>query len=183
MGEPSSVHYALLRHRASCCLTGVRAKRMCTLQRPYCYTNQCNWKTSSRFKQPNLYLGQTVTLMGNLQVQQSRNITNITALPNGNYLLTLDGLPNLDNFTTANGAYVQAYLPGTVNAMQKIYIPSVVPVAQTEGQVNIILPETVQLSGDPLAQISGVDWLINPTTGDLVTDQYEIFDYLTAYKY
>ena len=123
----------------------------------------------------NLYLGQTVTLMGNLQVQQSRNITNITALPNGNYLLTLDGLPNLDNFTTANGAYVQAYLPGTVNAMQKIYIPSVVPVAQTEGQVNIILPETVQLSGDPLAQISGVDWLINPTTGDLVTDQYGNF--------
>jgi hypothetical protein len=122
----------------------------------------------------NLYLGQTVTLMGNLQTQQSRDITNITALPNGNYLLTLDGQPNLDNFTTANGSYIQAYLPGTVNAMQKIYIPSQLPPAQTSGQVNVVLPETVQLSGDPLAQISGVDFLLDES-GDLVIDQYGNF--------
>ena len=123
----------------------------------------------------NLYLGQTVTLMANLQIQQSRHITNIEALPNGNFLLTLDGAPNLDNFTLANGAYIQAYLPGTVNAMQKIYIPSTLPVAQTQGQVNVVLPQTVQLSGDPLAQISGVDWLINGETGDLVLDNYGNF--------
>ena len=122
----------------------------------------------------NLFLGQTVTLMGNMQVQQSRNITNITPLPNGNYLLTLDGLANLDNFTLANGAYVQAYLPNTVNAMQKIYIPSNLPPAQFNGQVNIILPESVQLAQDPLAQISGVDWLLD-SNGDLVTDQYGNF--------
>lgn len=123
----------------------------------------------------NLYLGQTITFMGNMQVQQSRDITNITPLPNGNYLLTVDGLANLDNFTTSNGSYIQAYLPGTVNAMQKIYVPSSLPVAQTSGQVNVILPEIVQLSGDPLAQISGVDWLINQSSGDLVIDQYGNF--------
>jgi hypothetical protein len=122
----------------------------------------------------NLYLGQTITFMGNLQVQQSRHITNITALPNGNYILTVDGLPNLDNFTTVNSSYIQAYLPNTVNAMQKIYIPSALPVAQTQGQVNVILPEIVQLSGDPLAQISGVDWLLDGS-GDLVIDQYGNF--------
>ena len=122
----------------------------------------------------NLYLGQTITFMGNMQVQQSRDITNITQLPNGNYLLTVDGLANLDNFTTANGAYIQSYLPGTVNAMQKIYIPSDLPIAQTQGQVNVILPETVQLSGDPLAQISGVDWLLD-SSGDLVLTQYGDF--------
>lgn len=123
----------------------------------------------------NLYLDQIVTLMGNLQVQQSRHITSITPLPNGSYLLTLDGLANLDNFTTANNSYIQAYLPGTVNAQQKIYVPSSLPVAQTQGQVNVILPEIVQLSGDPLAQISGVDWLIDQSSGDLVIDQYGNF--------
>lgn len=122
----------------------------------------------------NLFLDQIVTFMGNLQIQQSRHITNITMLPNGNYLLTMDGEPNLDNFTTANNAYIQAYLPGTVNAMQKIYIPSSLPVAQTQGQVNVILPEIVQLSGDPLAQISGVDWLLD-SSGDLVIDQFGNF--------
>ena len=121
-----------------------------------------------------LYLGQTITFMGNLQTQQSRDITNITPLPNGNYLLTVDGLANLDNFTTANGSYIQYYTPGTVNAMQKIYIPSDLPVAQTQGQVNVILPESVQLSGDPLAQISGVDWLLD-SSGDLVIDNYGNF--------
>lgn len=126
----------------------------------------------------NLYLGQVATLMGTGQIQQSRHITNITSLPNGNYLLTMDGEPNLDNFTLANNAYVQAYLPGTVNAMQKIYIPSDLPPAQTQGQVNVILPEIVQLNGDPLAQISGVDFLLDES-GDLVIDQYGNF--LLAY--
>jgi hypothetical protein len=122
----------------------------------------------------NLYLGQTVTFMGNLQIQQSRDITNITALPNGNYLLTVDGLPNLDNFTTANGSYIQAYLPGTVNAQQKIYIPSDLPPAQNQGQVNVILPEIVQLDADPLAAISGVDFLLDES-GDLVLDNFGNF--------
>lgn len=122
----------------------------------------------------NLYLGQTITFMGNLQIQQSRDITNITPLPNGNYLLTVDGLANLDNFTSANGSYIQYYTPGTVNAQQKIYIPSDLPVAQTQGQVNVILPEIVQLSGDPLAAISGVDWLLD-SSGDLVLDNYGNF--------
>jgi hypothetical protein len=122
-----------------------------------------------------LYLGQTITLMGTGQRQQSRHITSITPLPNGNgFILTLDGEPNLGNFTTANNSYVQAYLPNTVNAQQKIYIPSDLPVAQTEGQVNVPLPPTVSLSGDPLAQISGVDWLLD-SDGDLVTDAYGNF--------
>jgi hypothetical protein len=123
----------------------------------------------------NLFLDQIITFIGNGQIQQSRHITNMVALPNGNYLLTVDGLPNLDNFTTSNSAYIQAYLPGTVNAMQKIYIPSDLSPSQLEGQVNVILPETVQNSGDPLAQVSGVDWLINPETGDIVIDQFGNF--------
>jgi hypothetical protein len=122
-----------------------------------------------------LFLGQTVTLMGNNQIQQSRTITKITALPNDNgFIITVDGLANLDNFTLSNNSYIQCYLPQTVNAMQKIYIPSDLPVAQTQGQVNIILPEIVQLSRDPLAQISGVDFLLDES-GDLILDSYGNF--------
>jgi hypothetical protein len=122
-----------------------------------------------------LFLGQTVTLMGNNLIQQSRTITNITALPNDNgFILTLDGLANLDNFTLSNNSYIQCYLPQTVNAMQKIYIPSDLPVAQTQGQVNVALPQIVSLSGDPLAQISGVDFLLD-SDGDLILNQYGNF--------
>lgn len=129
-----------------------------------------------------LYLGQAITLKAAGQVQVSRKITDITTLPNNSgYLLTLDGDsfdsngdPALKNFTLANNAYVQAYLPNTVNAMQKIYIPSALSPAQLQNQVNVPLPQTVTISGDPLAQISGVDWLVDDS-GDIVLDAYGNF--------
>lgn len=123
----------------------------------------------------NLYLGQTIILRSLTQIQVARNITNITPLPNSNgFILTLDGLANLGNFTISDSAYVQAYLPNTINSQQKIYIPSNLPVAQLQNQVNIPLPPTVSLSGDPLSQISGVDFLLDED-GDLVLDAYGNF--------
>src|SRR5690606_10352595 len=44
-----------------------------------------------------------------------------------NFLITVDGLPNLDSLTTAQGATLQAYLPGTVNSQDQIYIPTDLP--------------------------------------------------------
>lgn len=123
----------------------------------------------------NLYLGQVVTLNSLTQLPVSRSITAITALPNNNgFILTLDGLANLGNFTLSDNAFLQCYLPNTVNAQQKIYIPSELTPAQLQNQVNIPLPPLVTLSGDPLAGISGVDFLLDET-GDLVTDQYGNF--------
>lgn len=123
----------------------------------------------------NLYLGQTVLLRSTTQIQQARKIDSITQLPNGNgYILTLNGAPDLGVFTLSSNAYVQAYLPNTVNSQQKIYIPSDLSPAQLQGQVNIPLPSVVTLSGDPLAQISGVDWLLDET-GDIVIDAYGNF--------
>jgi hypothetical protein len=122
-----------------------------------------------------LYLGQVATIRSLTQIQTARNITAITPLPNGNgFILTMDGPPNLDNFTLADSAYLQMYLPNTVNAQQKIFIPSTLPAAQLQDQVNVPLPPTVSLSGDPLAQISGVDFLLDEE-GDIVLDQYGNF--------
>ena len=71
------------------------------------------------------------------------------------FLLTLDGLANLDVFTTADSAYLQAYLPGTVNQSKLIWIPST-QVAPPYDQINI--PSSV--ANVDLVGLSKVDWLI-----------------------
>lgn len=118
-----------------------------------------------------LFIGQTVTLVGAGQKPSSRIILGIEKLSITNFLLTLDGLPNLDNFTTAIGSYVQAYLPGTVNSQQKIYIPSALSVPDL---ANIIPPPST--SGDPLTGLSKVDWLLTDG-GDLALNNYGDFRY------
>jgi len=118
-----------------------------------------------------LYIGQTVTLIGAGQTSSSRTILKIEQLSTTNFLLTLDGLPNLDNFTTAVGSYIQVYLPGTVNSQQKIFIPSDLPVPTVS---NIIPPSAT--SGDALTALSKVDWLLSDG-GDLVLNQYGDFRY------
>jgi hypothetical protein len=119
----------------------------------------------------NLYLGQTVILQGAGQFPAPRLITQISSLSSTSFLVTLDGLPNLNNFTLSAGSYLQAYLPGTVNSQQKIYIPSDLTPAPDSG---IIPPPTT--SGDPLTGLSKVDWLLTET-GDIATTQYGDFRY------
>lgn len=122
----------------------------------------------------NLYLGQVVTLKSSTQLPTSRHITNITTLANASgYLITLDGDPNLGIYTIADSAYLQAYLPGTTNSQQKIFIPSDLPPPTFAGQVNVIPPGVT--SGDPLTGLSGVDWLIDEN-GDLVTNSFGDFN-------
>jgi hypothetical protein len=121
----------------------------------------------------NLYLQQTVTLNGANQIPISRQIDNITTLPNnGGFILTLNGEPNLGNFTLSNQAYVQAYLPNTVNSQQKIFIPSTLPSPEYPGQLNILPPAEAQ--SDPLTGLSGVDFLLTES-GDIVLDQFANF--------
>jgi hypothetical protein len=117
----------------------------------------------------NLYLGQRVILQSSTQTPAARAILNIDKLSDTSFLLTLDGQPNLDNFTVADGAYVQAYLPGTVNSQQKIFIPSNLPVPNDP---NIIVPSST--SGDPLTGMSKVDWLLTDS-GDIAVNNYGDF--------
>lgn len=119
----------------------------------------------------NLYIGQRVILMSSTQVPSPRTILGIDRLSDTSFLLTLDGLPNLDNFIIADSAFLQAYLPGTVNSQQKIFIPSDLPVPNDP---SIIVPPST--SGDPLTGLSKVDWLLTDT-GDLAVNNFGDFRY------
>jgi len=116
-----------------------------------------------------LYLGDIVSLYSTTQVFTARAILGIDKLSDTNFLLTLDGPANLDNFLTADGAYLQAYLPGTVNSQQTIFIPSNLP----PSPVPSILTPAVTLS-DPLTGLSQVDFVLSDS-GDIAIDQYGNF--------
>jgi hypothetical protein len=121
-----------------------------------------------------LFIGQTVTIAGAGQTPSPRIITNIEMLSTTSFLITLNGLPNLSNFTTAVGSYLQAYLPGTVNSQQKIFIPSDLPVPDVS---NIVPPSST--SGDPLTGLSKVDWLLTDS-GDIAVNNYGDFRYASG---
>ena len=119
----------------------------------------------------NLFLGQTVILMSATQTPSPRTILGIDTLSTTSFLLTLDGLPNLSNFVTADSAYIQAYLPGTVNSQQKIFIPSNINLTDSP---NIVIPAIA--SSDPLSGMSKVDLLLTDS-GDIAVNNYGDFRY------
>lgn len=109
-----------------------------------------------------LFIGQIIYLNSLTQTTVARTITAIEPLSSTtSFLITLDGLANLDTFLVQDRAYLQAYLPGTCNSMQKIYVPSLAPVPNTG---NILPPPST--TGDPLTGLSGVDWLLT-SSGDV----------------
>lgn len=119
--------------------------------------------------QDNLYLGQRVVLHSATQTPSARRILGIDRLSDTSFLLTLDGAPDLDGFTTTDLAYLQAYLPGTVNSQQKIFIPSDLPASNDP---NIVPPASTQ--SDPLTGLSKVDWLLTED-GDVARNSYGDF--------
>lgn len=105
-----------------------------------------------------LFVGQKVTLFSNSQPKQRRTIINIEKINDTNFLITVDGLDNLNIFTTSQSAQMQAYLPGTVNSQDQIYIPSDLPVPE-----DVITRPVPQTKDDILTGLSKIDLLL---TGD-----------------
>jgi hypothetical protein len=112
-----------------------------------------------------LYMGQKVILKSNTTQPFTRKIIDISKISDNNYLISLDGLADLDSLTTANDAYVQGYLPGTVNSQNQIYIPTNAP-AQPDDRVRI----PSHLDEDVLTRISKIDWLLTDE-GDIAINQ------------
>jgi hypothetical protein len=117
----------------------------------------------------NMYIGQRVVLASTTQSQTARVVLGIDRLSDTSFLLTLDGVANLDNFIIADAAYLQAYLPGTVNSQQKIFIPSDIEISNDP---NIIAPASTL--SDPLVGLSKVDWLLTES-GDIARNAYGDF--------
>jgi hypothetical protein len=116
-----------------------------------------------------LYVGQRVIVQSATQQPSPRVILGIDTLSSTSFLITLDGIANLDNFVIADQAYLQAYLPGTVNSQQKIFVPSTLPVPNDP---NIVVPQATL--SDPLTGLSKVDLLLTDS-GDLAVNNFGDF--------
>lgn len=117
----------------------------------------------------NLFVGQKIVLSSLTQPQTTRRIINIEKISATNYLITVDGLDNLDIFTISDDAKIRAFLPGTVNSQDQIFIPSEIPATDT------VLGRPVPATkGDPLVGLSKIDWLLTES-GDIATDSYKDF--------
>jgi hypothetical protein len=114
----------------------------------------------------NLYIGQKIFLFSNTQPKQKRTIINIEKINDTNFLITVDGLDNLGIFTTSANAKMQAYLPGTVNSQDQIFIPSDLPVP--EDLATRPVPAT---KDDELTGLSKIDILLGDDN-DIAVDAF-----------
>lgn len=114
----------------------------------------------------NLYVNQKITIMSLNQPPTQRRITNIEKISDTNYLISVDGLDNLDVYTTAAQAKIQAFLSGTVNSQTQIFIPS------DEVAPDDIRSKSVPVAAqDALTGLSKIDWLLTED-GDVAIDSF-----------
>ena len=103
-----------------------------------------------------MYVGQKVTLGSSAVLPFVRRVVDMEEVGDDSYLVTVDGEPTLSQLTTAQGAYMKAYLPGTVNSQNQVYIPS-----DREAQDDrTFMP--FQYKDSRLAKIAKVDFLLGP---------------------
>jgi len=114
----------------------------------------------------NLYVDQKIQISSNTVPMFVRKITAIEKITDDNYLITVDGLADLDLLTTFDNAKIKAFLPGTVNSQNQILIPSDQPIEEEPRTYDIPF-----LNGDSLTGLSKVDWLIDDR-GDVVLNSF-----------
>lgn len=114
----------------------------------------------------NLYVGQFITLTSGV-LKESRTIKDITELPDG-FALTLDGEPDLAKFNTQT--VLHAFLPGTVNSGQLIYIPSDEPL--DEALLARSVPD--QDSIDAFTRVAGWDFMLTSKNDLAVTPDGDV---------
>jgi hypothetical protein len=115
----------------------------------------------------NLYIGQTVYLYSLNISKFSRKIINIEKIgSSNNYLVSVDGEPNLGDLLFSAGASMQAYLPGTVNSQDHIYIPSNQP-SSPEDYATII----PGLPVDSFIGMTKIDLLLDETMDIAINNQ------------
>jgi len=114
----------------------------------------------------NLFIGQKVQLSSNEVPMFTRKITGIEKISDTNYLITVDGIDDLHLLKTVDAAKVKAFLPGTINSQNQIYIPSDQSVTEEARTYDIPF-----LKEDTLTGFSKVDWLMDEN-GDLVINSF-----------
>lgn len=111
-----------------------------------------------------LFVNQQVWISSSITARTVRRISKISKLAESQYIVTLTGDADLGIYTTAAGAYLQAFLPNTVNSQQSLYIPSPETVDEEDFKRKAI-PGIDQF--DPLIRVGGIDLLLD-SKNDLV---------------
>lgn len=112
----------------------------------------------------NLFVGQQVWLGGQTVPRTVRRITRIDVQEVDQVLITVDGDPDLAQYTVIDRATMHAFLPDTVNSMQLLYIPS----DQEPGGLDHLVKDIPGINQfDPLIRVGGIDLLLT-SGGDLV---------------
>lgn len=109
----------------------------------------------------NLFVGQKITILSNAQPPITRKIISVEKIGDNNFLVTVDGLDNLDVFQTSANARMTGYLPGTVNSQNQIYLPIDAPSDPDDRTFEIANVPTTALN-----KLAKVDFLL--------TDQFDI---------
>jgi hypothetical protein len=102
-----------------------------------------------------LFVGQRILLQSDTVPLFTRKIIELEEVSENNFLVTVDGLADLDNLTVGDNARMQCFLPGTVNSQNRIYIPFDGPADPDDRTFDI-----PGVSDDYLAKISKVDFLL-----------------------
>jgi hypothetical protein len=113
----------------------------------------------------NLFIGQPVFVSATNIPRNSRRIVNIITIYDGFYEIIINGKNDLNTYLVTNSAILEAFLPGTVNSQQLIFIPS----SKVSGKDL----RTLDIPGvdiyDPLLQVGGTDLLLTNSM-DLAID-------------
>lgn len=112
-----------------------------------------------------IYIGQIVEIVSNTQPISVRKINSIDTLSAIEMVITFSGASDLNKYTTADRARINAYLPDTVNSLKLIAIPSNDPVSDA----NRIKTSPNRSDLDFLTSMAKIDFLLT-TDGDLALD-------------
>lgn len=113
-----------------------------------------------------LFIGQKIQLFSNTVSSFSRKINAIEKITDTNYLITVDGESNLQSLKKSENAQIRAFLPGTINSQNQIYIPSDKTITEEARTFSIPF-----LKEDTLTGLSKIDWLLDER-GDVIINSF-----------
>lgn len=114
----------------------------------------------------NLAVNQQIWISSTTTSRTTRRITKLRQLSVSTTIVTVDGDPDLDRFSTLASASIHAFLPDTVNSMMMLYIPSANNPAADDSQTKAI-PGLDEF--DNLLNVGGVDLLLTSSNDLAIT--------------
>lgn len=127
----------------------------------------------------NLFIGQNITIASDTQRSNTRKILAINEISNNIFLITLDGNDDLSSYTLAENAFLKAFLPNTVNSLQRVFIPS----TETPPNDNPLSARNLTNIPDTIEDIklSKIDILLTPDLDiALTSDGQPLFSFGTT---